>query len=69
MALWRRNIAGTHRAVRIVLGAGVALLAFGLLSGLTAWVAAAGGLGLALTGVLGRCPACAAAGIGKECGS
>lgn len=65
MAFYRKNIGGAHRAVRMALGAGVAVLALSYLSGVTAWGAAVSGLVFALTGIVGYCPACAVAGIGK----
>ncbi|MCW2238530.1 YgaP family membrane protein [Azospirillum canadense] len=66
MAFYRKNLGGTHQAVRVALGLAAAVAAFIHLSGITAWLAATGGLGFALTGVFGYCPMCAVAGIGRR---
>ena len=51
-----------ERSLRI--GAGTAVAAYALLSmgGVMGWVGLVGGIGLALTGIFGFCPACALAG-------
>ncbi|MGY3036563.1 hypothetical protein ACVIIV_005733 [Bradyrhizobium sp. USDA 4354] len=65
MAFYRKNIGGLHQAARIALGAAVAGAAFVYLAGATAWLVALGGAGFAFTGVVGYCPMCAMAGIGR----
>lgn len=69
MAFYRKNIGGAQQVTRIVLGVGAALLAPALLTGVAAWVMAAGGTMFALTGLIGYCPACAVVGIGTTCRS
>ena len=64
MAFYRKNIGGFHQLLRVVTGIGVAVAGFVYLPGMTAWLVAAGGAGLALSGVVGYCPMCAVAGIG-----
>jgi len=51
-----------ERSLRI--GGGIAAVVYALLNigGVLGWVIAAGGVGAALTGILGFCPACALAG-------
>lgn len=60
--LYVKNLPLWERLLRI--GAGVALAAYALMSvgGTLGWVIAASGAGIALTGILGFCPACALAG-------
>ncbi|MBR0857542.1 YgaP family membrane protein [Bradyrhizobium liaoningense] len=65
MAIYRKNIGGLHQAVRIALGVAAAVAALVYLAGATAWLVALGGAGFALTGLVGYCPMCAMAGIGK----
>lgn len=65
MAFYRNNIGRMQQAMRIVLGAAIVVLGLVMLPGLWAWLAAASGIGMALTGFIGWCPACAVAGIGK----
>ncbi|MFK4498429.1 putative membrane protein [Bradyrhizobium japonicum] len=65
MAFYRKNIGGLHQAVRVALGIAVAIAAFVFLAGVTAWLVALGGAGFALTGLVGCCPMCAMAGIGR----
>lgn len=65
MAFYRKNIGGLHQAVRIALGVAVVVAAFVYLAGATAWLVALGGVGFALTGLVGYCPMCAMAGIGR----
>ncbi|MBR0820751.1 DUF2892 domain-containing protein [Bradyrhizobium liaoningense] len=65
MALYRKNIGGLHQAVRVAAGIAVAVAAFVYLAGATAWLLALGGAGFALTGLVGYCPICAMAGIGR----
>lgn len=63
MAFYRKNIGGLHQAVRVALGVAVVVAAFVYLAGATAWLVALGGVGFALTGLVGYCPMCAMAGI------
>lgn len=65
MAFYRKNIGGLHQVVRIALGVAVVAAAFIYLAGATAWLVAFGGAGFALTGLVGYCPMCAMAGIGR----
>ncbi|MEY9360329.1 hypothetical protein ABH994_003050 [Bradyrhizobium yuanmingense] len=65
MGFYRKNIGGLHQAVRVVLGIAVAVVGVVYLAGATAWLVALGGAGFALTGLVGYCPMCAMAGIGK----
>ncbi|OKO71430.1 DUF2892 domain-containing protein [Bradyrhizobium sp. AS23.2] len=65
MAFYRKNIGGLHQAVRIAAGVAAAVAAFVYFSGATAWLVALGGAGFALTGLVGYCPMCAMAGIGR----
>lgn len=57
-----KNLPRWERWLRV--GGGVALNAYALASvgGVSGWVLAAGGAGLALSGVFGFCPMCALAG-------
>lgn len=66
MAFYRKNIGGLQQAARIVAGAAVAVLAFNYLVGPVAWLAAASGLGFALTGLFGYCPMCAVTGLDRK---
>ncbi|WP_165405696.1 YgaP family membrane protein [Bradyrhizobium genosp. SA-3] len=65
MGFYRKNIGGAHQAVRVVLGVAVAVAALVYLAGTAAWLVALGGAGFAMTGLVGYCPMCAMAGIGK----
>lgn len=60
--LYVKNLPLWEQLLRI--GAGVALAAYALMSmgGTLGWVIAASGVGIALTGIFGFCPACALAG-------
>ena len=63
MAFYRNNIGSTQQVVRIVLGAAAVVAGMAFLPGPWNWLAAASGIGMALTGFIGWCPACAMAGI------
>ncbi|MDN4982726.1 DUF2892 domain-containing protein [Bradyrhizobium arachidis] len=65
MAFYRKNIGGMHQAVRVAAGIAVAVVALVYLAGPAAWLVALGGAGFALTGLVGYCPMCAMAGIGR----
>ena len=65
MALYRKNIGSLHQAIRVALGIAAAIAAFVYLSGVAAWLVALGGLGFALSGLVGYCPMCAMAGVGR----
>lgn len=65
MAFYRKNIGGLHQAVRVAVGIAMAVAALVYLTGATAWLVALGGVGFALTGLVGYCPMCAIAGIGR----
>jgi hypothetical protein len=59
----KRNLPGWERALRIMLGLSGACAAFLFLpAGAMMWLAVASGVGFALTGVVGFCPACALVG-------
>jgi len=65
MAFYRKNIGGLHQAVRVLLGIAVAVAALVYFTGAVAWLIALGGAGFVLTGLVGYCPMCAMAGIGR----
>ncbi len=65
MAFYRNNIGRAQQVVRVVAGAAVVVLALVMLPAPWNLLAAASGIGMALTGFIGWCPACAVAGIGK----
>ena len=65
MAFYRKNIGGLQQTARVVLGVAMAGGALVYLAGAMAWLVALGGAGFALTGLVGYCPMCAAAGIGR----
>ncbi|MDH6258761.1 DUF2892 domain-containing protein [Bradyrhizobium sp. BR13661] len=65
MAFYRKNIGGLHQAVRVAAGIGVTVAALVYLTGPAAWLVAFAGAGFALTGLVGYCPMCAMAGIGR----
>lgn len=60
--IYVKNLPLWERSLRI--GAGIVAAAYALLSvaGVMGWVILAGGVGTALTGIFGFCPACALAG-------
>lgn len=64
MAFYRKNIGGLHQLLRVMVGTGVAVAGFVYVPRIATWLVAAGGAGLALSGVVGYCPMCAVAGIG-----
>lgn len=60
---FKRNIPGWERAVRAALGIGLLALVWIIpLTGLVGWAVGLGGGGMALSAVMGFCPACALAG-------
>lgn len=63
MAFYRNNIGRLQQAVRVVLGAAAVLLGMAFLPTPGNWIVAISGIGMALTGFIGWCPACAVAGI------
>ncbi|MET4799426.1 DUF2892 domain-containing protein [Bradyrhizobium sp. LB11.1] len=65
MAFYRKNIGALHQAVRVAAGTAVAIAALIYLTGAAAWLVALGGAGFALTGLVGYCPMCAMARIGR----
>ena len=65
MAFYRKNIGGLHQAVRVAAGIAAAVAALVYLGGAVAWLVVLGGAGFALTGLVGSCPMCALAGIGR----
>ncbi|MFT4117252.1 DUF2892 domain-containing protein [Bradyrhizobium sp.] len=65
MAFYRKNIGGLHQAARVAAGLATAVAALVYLTGAAAWLVALGGSAFALTGLVGYCPMCAVAGIGR----
>ena len=65
MAFYRKNIGGLHQAVRVAVGIVMAVAAPVYLTGAAAWLVTLGGAGFAVTGLVGYCPMCAMAGIGR----
>ena len=57
-----KNVPGWERVLRVLLGAAVAAGALVQLPGVMGWVVAGGAAGLALSGLVGFCPACAMVG-------
>ena len=60
--LYVKNLPLWERSLRIGLGTAAAAYASLNISGGWGWAIMAGGVGAALTGILGFCPACALAG-------
>ena len=57
-----KNLPVLERVIRIGAGSAVAIYAVVGLGGVLSWTMVVTGIGLALTGVIGFCPACAMAG-------
>lgn len=57
-----KNLPMWERSLRIGLGTAAAAYAILNIDGMVAWTIMAGGVGAALTGIFGFCPACALAG-------
>jgi hypothetical protein len=66
MAFYRKNIRNLEQGLRVVIGLAAAILAIVYLSGWSAWLIAATGVMIALTGLIGYCPMCAAVGIDRR---
>ena len=60
--LYVKNLPTWERVLRVALGAALAAGALVLWPGLVGWVVAGACAGMALSGLLGFCPACALAG-------
>lgn len=60
--IYVKNLPLWERTLRIGIGAAVAAYAALGVGGVLGWAIAAGGIGAALTGIFGFCPACALAG-------
>lgn len=60
--IYVKNLPLWERALRVGLGMAAAAYAVLNLDGMSAWAVAGGGVGAALTGIFGFCPACALAG-------
>ena len=59
----KHNVPGWERAVRLTLGIATAVAGYYLLpAGMLQWVSYLSGASLALTGIIGFCPACALVG-------
>ena len=54
-----KNVPGWERVLRVIAGAGALVAAPLLLGGWPGWALGASGAGLALSGLVGFCPACA----------
>ena len=63
MAFYRKNIRNAEQLIRVAIGVAAIVGAFIYLTGWLAIAAAAAGIGIALSGLVGYCPMCAAAGI------
>lgn len=61
-AFYAKNVPPFERALRIAISAAIVLYALFALTGVWRPLAAASGIGFALTGVIGFCPACALVG-------
>ncbi|RDL50321.1 hypothetical protein BLJAPNOD_01442 [Ensifer sp. M14] len=68
MAFYRKNIGTAQGIGRLALGILAATTSIQLLDTGLAIAGAALGVGFALTGIVGYCPMCAMAGIGKKRG-
>ncbi|CAM5648888.1 hypothetical protein MAUB1S_11232 [Mycolicibacterium aubagnense] len=66
MAFYRKNIGSLHQVVRVVIGAVTAVAALVWLTAPASYLGVVAGVGLALSGLLGYCPMCAAAGVGRQ---
>ncbi|MGL4287374.1 MAG: YgaP-like transmembrane domain [Phreatobacter sp.] len=66
MAFYRKNIGGMQQVARIALGLAGAGAALVLLAPPLSLAGAAAGAMFALTGLVGYCPICAAAGVGRR---
>lgn len=60
--IYMKNLPLWERTLRIVVGIVAVAYAVLNLSGVSEWVFIAGGVGIALSGIFGFCPACALAG-------
>lgn len=60
--IYMKNLPLWERSLRIVLGITAVVYAVLNLSGVSEWAFIAGGVGIALSGIFGFCPACALAG-------
>ncbi len=60
--IYVRNLPWWERSLRIGAGTVVATYAFLNMGTVPGWIILAGGIGIALTGIFGFCPACALAG-------
>lgn len=60
--IYVKNLPLWERSLRIGAGALAASYAILIADGVIAWIILAGGVGAALTGIFGFCPACALAG-------
>ncbi|HWU62756.1 MAG TPA: DUF2892 domain-containing protein [Ensifer sp.] len=63
MGFYRNNIGRTQQVLRIALGTAGVVAGMAFLPAPWNWLAAISGIGTALTGFVGWCPACAVAGI------
>ena len=57
-----KNLPGWERWLRVAGGAAMTVYALSSVGGILGWILAAGGAGIALSGVFGFCPMCALAG-------
>jgi hypothetical protein len=66
MAFYRKNISSMHQVIRLVIGIAAVIASLVFLSGWPTLLVAAGGIGFALTGIVGYCPMCAMVGIDRR---
>ncbi len=60
--LYVKNVPNTERALRVLIGLGVAIWAVLGLGGLVGWLVAGSAAMMVTTGLIGFCPACALVG-------
>jgi hypothetical protein len=60
--LYRKNIYRWEQWLRVVVGAGAIVFGLALIGGAAGYAVAAAGAMLAVTGIVGWCPACATVG-------
>ncbi|QCI66578.1 YgaP-like transmembrane domain [Phreatobacter stygius] len=68
MVFYRKNIGGFQQIARIALGLAGAGAALALMAPPLSLAGAAAGAMFALTGIVGYCPMCAVAGVGRRDG-
>ena len=61
-SFYLKNVPPLERTIRIFVGVSIAIGAIFYLSGWAGWLVAASAVGIAISGLVGFCPACAAFG-------